>query len=37
MIAITGVAFLWMSSRRRATSPAAPDHRVAVAGGDASL
>jgi Gpi18-like mannosyltransferase len=36
MIAITGVAFLWMSSGPE-DEPAAPDHRVAVAGGDASV
>jgi hypothetical protein len=36
MIVITGLTVLWMTSRR-ARAPATPDHRVAVASGDASL
>jgi hypothetical protein len=36
MIVITGLTVLWMTSRR-ASAPATPDHRVAVASGDASL
>jgi len=36
MIAITGVAFLWLSAGAE-DEPAGPDHRVAVAGGDASV
>ena len=36
MIAITGVAFLWMSSGAE-DEPAAPDHRVAVDGEPASV
>jgi hypothetical protein len=36
MIVITGLTVFWMRSRRVA-APATPDHRVAVASGDASL
>jgi Gpi18-like mannosyltransferase len=36
MIVITGLTVLWMTSRR-AGAPATPDHRVAVASGDASV
>jgi len=36
MIAITGLVFIWMSAGSEG-EPAAPDHRVAAAGGDASV
>jgi hypothetical protein len=36
MIVITGLTVLWMTSRREG-APATPDHRVAVASGDASV